>query len=75
MNSLYRASNAILLGDRLATRIGARINSNIRSPQPTASTMNATVVGLFHSGFRATDEGTGYVLLKTAQILEDKSAW
>ena len=32
--------------------------------------MNATVVGTFHSGFRITDETTGYVLLKTAQILE-----
>ncbi len=32
--------------------------------------MNSTVVGTFHSGFRATDETTGYVLLRTAQILE-----
>ena len=32
--------------------------------------MSATVVGTFHSGFRITDETTGYVLLKTAQILE-----
>ena len=36
--------------------------------------MSATVVGTFHSGFRATDETTGYVLLKTAQILESKPA-
>jgi lipoprotein-releasing system permease protein len=68
--SLYRASNAILLGDRLANKIGARVNSNITLASAEGATMNATVVGTFHSGFRATDESTGYVLLKTAQILE-----
>jgi lipoprotein-releasing system permease protein len=68
--SLYRASNAILLGDRLANKIGARVNSNITLASAEGATMNATVVGTFHSGFRATDETTGYVLLKTAQILE-----
>ena len=68
--SLYRASNAILLGDRLARKIGARVNSNITLASAEGATMNATVVGTFHSGFRATDETTGYVLLKAAQILE-----
>jgi len=68
--SLYRASNAILLGDRLARKIGARVNSNITLASAEGATMNATVVGTFHSGFRAADETTGYVLLKAAQILE-----
>ena len=66
--SLYRASNAILLGDRLARKIGARINSNITLASAEGATMTATVVGTFHSGFRVTDETTGYVLLKAAQI-------
>jgi lipoprotein-releasing system permease protein len=70
LESLYRASNAILLGDRLARKIGARVNSNITLASAEGATMNATVVGTFHSGFRATDETTGYVLLRAAQILE-----
>ena len=70
LKSLYRASNAILLGDRLAKKIGARVNSNITLASAEGATMSATVVGTFHSGFRVTDETTGYVLLKTAQILE-----
>jgi lipoprotein-releasing system permease protein len=70
LTSLYRASNAILLGDRLANKIGARVNSNITLASAEGATMSATVVGTFHSGFRVTDETTGYVLLKTAQILE-----
>ena len=70
LNSLYRASNAILLGDRLANKIGARVNSNITLASAEGASMNATVVGTFHTGFRMTDETTGYVLLKTAQVLE-----
>ena len=70
VNSLYRAANAILLGDRLAARIGARVNSNITLTSANGVTISATVAGIFHSGFRMTDEGTGYVLLKTAQIME-----
>ncbi len=71
--SLYRASNAILLGDRLAAKIGARVNSNITLASAEGVTINATVVGTFHSGFRVTDENAGYVLLKTAQILEKQT--
>lgn len=70
LHSLYRASNAILLGDRLASKIGARVNSNITLTSAEGVNMGATVVGTFHSGFRMTDETTGYVLLKTAQVLE-----
>jgi lipoprotein-releasing system permease protein len=35
--------------------------------------INAQVVGLFHSGVRAIDEGTSYVLVKTAQILAQQT--
>jgi lipoprotein-releasing system permease protein len=73
LTSLYRSSNAILLGDRLGVKIGARINSNLTLSSAEGATMNATVVGSFHTGFRATDETTGYVLLKTAQILEKQT--
>ncbi len=73
LTSLYRSSNAILLGDRLANKIGARVNSNITLASAEGASMSATVVGTFHSGFRATDETTGYVLLKTAQILEKQT--
>lgn len=73
LTSLYRASNAILLGDRLANKIGARVNSNITLASAEGATMSATVVGTFHTGFRITDETTGYVLLKTAQILEKQT--
>jgi lipoprotein-releasing system permease protein len=72
LTSLYRASSAILLGDRLANKIGTRVNSNVTLVSAQGITMSATVVGTFHSGFRATDEATGYVLLRSAQTLENQ---
>ena len=51
-------------------KIGARVNSNVTLTSAEGAAMSASVVGTFHSGFRITDETTGYVLLKTAQILE-----
>lgn len=72
MNSLYRSNNAIILGDRLAQKVGARINSNVTLVSSTGVRLNATTVGIFHSGLRVTDENTGYVLLKTAQVLENQ---
>jgi lipoprotein-releasing system permease protein len=45
--SLYRASNAILLGDRLAGKIGARVNSSITLASAEGVTISATVVGTF----------------------------
>jgi lipoprotein-releasing system permease protein len=71
--SLYRASNAIILGDRLAEKIGARIGSNITVQSSNGARIGAQVVGLFRSGVRAVDESTGYVLIKTAQVLAQQT--
>ncbi len=67
--SLYRATNAIILGDRLAEKIGARLGAKLTVQASDGGRVSAQVVGLFRSGSRSVDEGTAYVLLKTAQIL------
>ena len=69
LNSLYRATNAIILGDRLAEKIGARIGANITVQTSLGARISAQVVGTFHAGIRSIDEGTAYVLVRTAQIL------
>lgn len=71
--SLYRATNAILLGDRLADKLGVKTGATISLTSASSGAMNATVVGFFHTGLRMTDESTAYVLLKTAQILENQT--
>jgi lipoprotein-releasing system permease protein len=67
--ALYRATNAIILGDRLAEKIGARVGANITIQTSEGARISARVVGYFHSGIRQVDEGTAYVLAKTGQIL------
>jgi lipoprotein-releasing system permease protein len=69
LNALYRATNAIVLGDRLAEKIGARIGANITLQSSEGAHINSQVVGFFHSGVRQIDETTAYTLTKTGQIL------
>jgi lipoprotein-releasing system permease protein len=71
--SLYRATNAIILGDRLAEKIGAKVGANITVQTSDGARLNAQVVGLFHAGVRQVDEGTAYVLIKTGQILAQQT--
>ncbi len=69
LTALYRATNAIVIGDRLSDKIGARIGANITLQTSEGTRISAQVVGFFHSGVRQIDESTAYVLTKTGQIL------
>ena len=69
VNALYRATNAIIIGDRLSEKIGARIGANVTLQTSQGARISAQVVGFFHTGVRQTDESTAYVLTKTGQIL------
>jgi len=71
--ALFRATNAIVIGDRLAEKIGARIGSNITIQTSEGANISAQVVGFFHSGIRQVDESTAYVLAKTGQILAQQT--
>jgi lipoprotein-releasing system permease protein len=69
LDGLFKASNAIILGDKLAAKIGARVGNTITLVAGTGRPLSCTVVGLFHSGVSQLDETQSYTLLKTAQIL------
>jgi lipoprotein-releasing system permease protein len=71
--ALYRATNAIVIGDRLSEKIGARIGANITLQTSQGARITAQVVGFFHTGVRQQDEGTAYVLTKTGQILAQQT--
>lgn len=66
---LYKSSNAVILGDRLATKIGARIGNALSLTAGNGRTMSVTVVALSHTGVSQLDETQVYTLIKTAQIL------
>ncbi len=69
LDGLYKASNAIILGDKLAAKIGARVGNTIVLVSGTGRPLSHTIIGLFHTGVSQYDEGQAYTLLKTAQIL------
>ncbi|MGH1484363.1 MAG: ABC transporter permease [Geminicoccales bacterium] len=69
LSSLYTSSNAIILGDRLAAKIGARVGNTITLVSGTGRRLSCTVVALLHAGVAQVDETQAYTLIKTAQIL------
>lgn len=70
--SLIAGGNNIVVGDRLAQRLGAELGTTVTVVSSTGQTRAFKIVGLFHTGTTARDEGEGYVLLKNAQILSER---
>jgi lipoprotein-releasing system permease protein len=69
LDDLYKTSNAIILGDGLARKIGARVGNSVALVGGVGRTVSANVVALSHSGVNQIDESQSYTLIKTAQIL------
>jgi lipoprotein-releasing system permease protein len=74
LDSLFKSSNAIILGDKLATKIGARIGNKVTLVSSGGQPMSCVVVALFHSGVSQQDETQTYTLIRTAQILAGQTA-
>lgn len=69
LDNLYKASNAIMLGDGLAKKLGARVGNTVAVAGGSGRVLLCTVAALFHSGVASIDESQSYTLIKTAQIL------
>ncbi len=69
LDALYKSSNAIILGDGLAKKIGARVGNTISLASGAGRSLDCTIVGLFHSGVAQIDDSQSYALIKTGQIL------
>ncbi len=69
LDNLYKASNAIVLGDGLAKKMGARVGNSVTVTAGNGRSISATVVALYHSGVSQIDDSQSYTLIKTAQIL------
>ena len=74
IESLHKSSNAIILGDKLAARIGARIGNKVTLVSSSGQPLSCVVVAFFHSGVSQQDETQTYVLIRTAQILAGQTA-
>jgi lipoprotein-releasing system permease protein len=71
--SLNVSGNNIVVGDRMAERLGASLGTTVSVVSSTGLTRSFKIVGLFHSGVTARDEGEAFVLLKNAQILSERA--
>jgi lipoprotein-releasing system permease protein len=69
VNDLFRASNAIIIGEALAQKIGAQVRSTVTISVGETHSLSATVVGIFRSGVHQIDESQVFTLLRTAQVL------
>ena len=74
LDSLYKASNAVILGDGLATKLGVNLGASVALVSSTGSPILARIVGISHAGIRQIDDNQAVVLLKTAQILAGHTA-
>ncbi len=70
---LKAGGNNVLIGDTMAARLGAGLGDTITAVSSTGLSRNFKIVGLFHTGTTARDEGEAYVLLKNAQVLSERA--
>ncbi|MCT7378448.1 ABC transporter permease [Chelativorans salis] len=70
--ALTAGGNNIVIGDTMAERLGAELGDTVTAVSSQGLTRNFRIVGLFHTGTTARDEGEAYVLLKNAQILAER---
>ncbi|MDX0806965.1 FtsX-like permease family protein [Sinorhizobium medicae] len=71
-SALAAGGNNVVIGDTMASRLGAALGDTITAISSEGRARNFKIVGLFHTGTTARDEGEGYVLLKNAQILSNR---
>ncbi len=69
LDNLVKASNAILLGARMAERLGIRVGNTVTISSSGGKTMTATAVGIFRTGVAQVDDSQIYALTRSAQIL------
>lgn len=72
LDALYTTANGIIIGEGVASRAGIRMDDLISVVSPVGVVMKMKVVGIFSSGLTLMDNFDTYVLLKKAQILQNR---
>ncbi|MGG5811287.1 ABC transporter permease [Falsiroseomonas sp. CW058] len=72
LEELRATANGIVIGEGLAIRLGVGLGDTIGAVSPAGVALSMKVVGLFRTGVQALDQQYGYVLLKVAQVLQDR---
>lgn len=70
--SLAAGGNNVAIGSALAEKLGVLLGDTIDLVAASGEIRRYRVVGLFHAGAQARDEGEVFVVIKTAQILAER---
>jgi lipoprotein-releasing system permease protein len=73
LDDLRSTANALIVGVGVAERLGARRGDTITAVAPSGVTLSMKITGLLRSGITSIDNGQGYALLKTVQVLQGRS--
>lgn len=72
LDDLYSAANGIILGEGVATKVGAKLHDTLSVISPAGVILKMKVVGLFRTGITVIDNFEAYALLKKNQILQNR---
>ncbi|MCG8447516.1 MAG: ABC transporter permease [Hyphomicrobiales bacterium] len=73
LDDLNTTANGLVVGDGVLDRLGAKVGDLVTVTSPVGVVRKFKIVGSFHTGAVANDNGLGYTLLKTAQVIQDKA--
>lgn len=69
LESLYKSSNAVILGTGLAQKMGARVGNSITITAGAGRSISANIVGISRTGISQIDDTQVHTLVRTGQIL------
>ena len=72
LNSLLTNSSGIILGKSLAKKLSIKMGNKLSVISPAGIIKKMKVVGIFDTGVTEMDSVTSFILLKKAQILQEK---
>jgi lipoprotein-releasing system permease protein len=73
LEDLRASANAIILGSGLADRLGVGVGDTITAISTAGVSLSMKVVGLFRTGLTTLDQQQALMLLKVAQVLQDRA--
>jgi lipoprotein-releasing system permease protein len=69
IEDLYKASNALLIGEALAKKAGLKVGSGVNISTSEGMVVPGSIVGIYSTGQNELDEAQVFGLIRTAQVL------
>lgn len=73
LEDLRSTANALIIGSGVGERLGAEVGDTISVVSPHGVRLSMKITGIMRTGITSIDSGQAFALLKTAQVLQDRS--